>query len=86
MFMNIASELIDEDHPPPAAMLATAEEETKMFWKVKPSRSFLPFKLSLPLNVGPGPFNSVRARIRYVIHGLVPPDLTELVTQVLMQS
>ncbi|CCX05057.1 Similar to Uncharacterized protein C557.05; acc. no. Q9USS1 [Pyronema omphalodes CBS 100304] len=71
MFMNIASELIDEDHPPPAAMLATAEEETKMFWKVKPSRSFLPFKLSLPLNVGPGPFNSVRARIRYVIHGTI---------------
>ncbi|KAF8251940.1 hypothetical protein K440DRAFT_51622 [Wilcoxina mikolae CBS 423.85] len=71
MFMSIASELIDEDHPPPAAMLATAEEEQKMFWKVKPSRSFLPFKLNLPLNVGPGPFDSVRARIRYVIHGTI---------------
>lgn len=69
MFMSIASELIDEDHPPPAGMLAPAEEDQKMFWKVKPSRSFVPFKLQLPLNVGPGPFSSVRARIRYVIHG-----------------
>jgi hypothetical protein len=69
MFMTLASELIDEDHPPPAAMLAPVEEDQKNFWKIKPSRSFLPFRLSLPLNVGPGPFHSVRARIRYVIHG-----------------
>lgn len=69
MFMSLASELIDEDHPPPAAMLETVEEDQKLFWKVKPSRSFLPFKLKLPLNVGPPPFHSLRARIRYVIHG-----------------
>lgn len=69
MFMSLASELIDEDHPPPAAMLEVPEEDQKLFWKVKPSRSFLPFKLRLPLNVGPPPFHSLRARIRYVIHG-----------------
>ncbi|KAI5804421.1 hypothetical protein EDC01DRAFT_419079 [Geopyxis carbonaria] len=71
MFMSIASELIDEDHPPPAAMLMPSDNEQKTFWKVKPSRSFLPFRLNLPLNVGPGSFNSVRARIRYVIHGTI---------------
>lgn len=69
MFMSVASELIDEDHPPPSSMLAPADEDLKTFWKVKPSRSFLPFRINLPLNVGPGPFHSVRAKVRYVIHG-----------------
>lgn len=67
--MSIASELIDDDHPPPPAILLATDYDQKTFWKVKPSRSFLPFRLNLPLNVGPGPFHSVRARIRYVIHG-----------------
>lgn len=67
--MNFASELIDEDHPPPAAMLKPADNDDKFFWKIKPSRSFVPFRLDVPLNVGPGPFHSVRAKIRYVIHG-----------------
>lgn len=67
--MSIASELIDDDHPPPPSILLPTEFDQKTFWKVKPSRSFLPFRLNLPLNVGPGPFHSVRARIRYVIHG-----------------
>ncbi|KAL7267833.1 hypothetical protein RUND412_009565 [Rhizina undulata] len=69
--MSIASELIDKDHPPPAAMLLPTDEEQSMFFKVKPSRAFVPFRLNLPLNVGPGPFHSVRARIRYVIHGTI---------------
>lgn len=67
--MSIASELIDDDHPPPPAILLATDFDQKTFWKVKPSRSFLPFRLNLPLNVGPGPFQSVRARIRYVVHG-----------------
>jgi len=71
MFMSIASELIDEDHPPPAAMLAPTDDEEKLFWKIKPSRSFFPFRLNLPLDVGSGPFHSVRARLRYVIHGTI---------------
>lgn len=67
--MSIASELIDDEHPPPPAILLPTDFDQKTFWKVKPSRSFLPFRLNLPLNVGPGPFQSVRARIRYIIHG-----------------
>ncbi|KAI5847731.1 hypothetical protein DFP73DRAFT_351514 [Morchella snyderi] len=69
IFMSIASELIDDEHPPPPAILLPTDFDQKTFWKVKPSRSFLPFRLNLPLNVGPGPFQSVRARIRYIIHG-----------------
>ncbi|KAH8153283.1 uncharacterized protein LAJ45_02870 [Morchella importuna] len=71
IFMSIASELIDDEHPPPPAILLPTDFDQKTFWKVKPSRSFLPFRLNLPLNVGPGPFQSVRARIRYIIHGTV---------------
>lgn len=71
MFMSIATELIDEDHPPPAAMLRPTDDADRIFWKIKPSRSFMPFRMNIPLNVGPGPFHSVRARIRYVIHGTI---------------
>lgn len=73
--MGIASELIDDDHPPPPAILLATDYDQKTFWKVKPSRSFLPFRLNLPLNVGPGPFQSVRARIRYVVHGYEKKNL-----------
>lgn len=71
IFFNVATELIDNDHPPPATMLLPIETENNVFWKVQPCRASIPFHISLPLKVGPGPFVSTRARIRYVIHGTV---------------
>lgn len=87
--MSIASELIDDDHPPPPAILLATDFDQKTFWKVKPSRSFIPFRLNLPLNVGPGPFQSVRARIRYVVHGYEkenPPSLAFHLFSLLVQE
>jgi len=55
---------------PPATMLLPIETEN-VFWKVKPCRASVPFHISLPVRVGPGPFVSARARIQYVIHGLL---------------
>lgn len=75
IFFNIATELIDSDHPPPATMLLPVESENNVFWKVQPCRASIPFHISIPLKVGPGPFVSTRARIRYVIHGLFPLSL-----------
>lgn len=69
IFFNVATELIDNDHPPPAIMLLPVETENNVFWRVQPCRAAVPFHISLPLKVGPGPFVSTRARIRYVIHG-----------------
>jgi hypothetical protein len=37
------------------------------FWPLAKSISNMPFYLSLPLNVGPPPFQSRLARIRYVL-------------------
>ncbi|KAL1600588.1 hypothetical protein SLS60_006974 [Paraconiothyrium brasiliense] len=37
------------------------------FWHLMPSTTNLPFSMSLPLNVGPPPFQSKNARIRYVL-------------------
>lgn len=80
IFFNVATELIDNDHPPPATM--PIETENNIFWKVKPCRASVPFHISLPVKVGPGPFVSARARIRYVIHGLrsISPTLGDMVT------
>ena len=73
IFFNVATELIDSDHPPPATMLLPIDNENNVFWKVQPCRASIPFHIKLPLKVGPGPFVSARARTRYVIHGYFLP-------------
>src|SRR5690606_23209898 len=77
IFMNVATELIDEDHPPPATMLRPIEQEQNIFWPLRNCRSFVPFRVNLPHNVGPGPFQSRRAKIRYVIYGYGCMNLIE---------
>jgi hypothetical protein len=39
----------------------------ELFWHLMPSVTNLAFNLSLPLNVGPPPFHSKNARIRYTL-------------------
>jgi hypothetical protein len=69
VFLNLATELIDEQNPPPANMVYSQEpigsEDT--FWHLMPSVTNLSFNLSLPLNVGPPPFQSKNAKIRYML-------------------
>jgi hypothetical protein len=69
VFMNLATELLDEKNPPPANMVDTQEpiSPRNVFWHLMPSVTNLAFNLSLPLNVGPPPFQSKNARIRYVL-------------------
>lgn len=69
VFLNLASELIDERNPPPQNMVDTQEPigSEDVFWHLMPSVTNLAFNLSLPLNVGPPPFHSKHARIRYVL-------------------
>jgi hypothetical protein len=69
VFLNLATELIDEDNPPPANMIDTQGPTSPhdSFWHLMPSVTNLAFNLSLPLNVGPPPFQSKNARIRYVL-------------------
>jgi hypothetical protein len=69
VFLNLATELIDEQNPPPANMVDTQEPigSDDLFWHLMPSVTNLAFNLSLPLNVGPPPFHSKNARIRYTL-------------------
>jgi hypothetical protein len=69
VFLNLATELIDENNPPPANMIDTQDPMSPhdSFWHLMPSSTNLAFNLSLPLNVGPPPFQSKSARIRYVL-------------------
>ncbi|KAF2738850.1 hypothetical protein EJ04DRAFT_560498 [Polyplosphaeria fusca] len=69
VFLNLASELIDEDNPPPQNMVDSQNRISIAgpFWHLMPSTTNLPFMMSLPLNVGPPPFQSKNARIRYVL-------------------
>lgn len=66
IFRSLASELIDEAHPPPKTMVASTGALTGAFWETVPSSSVLPFCLNLPVNMGPPPYRSKQARIRYM--------------------
>ncbi len=69
IFLSVANEMIDADHPPPATMLTSPSlvSPADCFWEMAPSTSDLPFQLNLPLNVGPASFHSRHARIRYIL-------------------
>jgi hypothetical protein len=69
VFLNLTTELIDSDNPPPHIMVESLKQISPVdpFWHLAPSTSNIPFLLSLPLDVGPPPFSSRHARIRYVL-------------------
>jgi hypothetical protein len=66
IFRTLASELVDAEHPPPAAM-SPSRIFFDAFWEVDPSSSELPFCIDLPVNIGPPPYKTKRAGIRYVL-------------------
>lgn len=69
VFLNLATELIDSENPPPYNMIESQDHISPddPFWHLTPSVTNFPFVLSLPLDVGPPPFQSKHARIRYVL-------------------
>jgi hypothetical protein len=73
IFLNLASELINSDRPPPYRMVESLKQNSPIdpFWLLTPSISSLPFSLTLPLEVGPPPFQSKHARIRYMLAATV---------------
>lgn len=69
IFLNLATELIDSENPPPHRMVESTSQISPIdpFWHLVPNSTSLPFSLSLPLDIGPPPFQSKHARIRYVL-------------------
>lgn len=67
IFRSLATELIDEAHPPPITMTGDAQPKTKAMWEAVPSNSILPFRLDLPVIVGPSPHQTRRVGIYYLL-------------------
>ena len=67
IFRTLANELIDETHPPPATMVAAPRALSDAYWDVMPSVSVLPFRLDLPVNMGPPPYSSKPVSIKYIL-------------------
>ena len=67
IFRSLATELLDKTHPPPATMAAASRAVSDAFWEVMPSVSILPFRLELPVHVGPPPYSSKIASIKYIL-------------------
>ncbi|MCJ1301453.1 hypothetical protein MMC08_004253 [Hypocenomyce scalaris] len=67
IFRSLANELLDEAHPPPTTMAASTRALFDAFWETVPSSSVLPFRLNLPVYMGPPPYRSKQARIWYIL-------------------
>jgi hypothetical protein len=69
VFINLATEMLDADNPPPRGMAESPWQTSPLdpFWPLAAGATNVPFLLSLPLDVGPPPFQSKHARIRYVL-------------------
>ena len=67
IFRTLALELIDSAHPPPAGMVASVKTRFDESWEIVPSTSKMPFRLNLPVNMGPPPYRSRLANIKYIL-------------------
>lgn len=71
MFTCLMTDLIDDAHPPPVEMAPSNQPVSDRLWEVKPSKTTLPFRLDLPVMLGPPPFRSKKNNISYLISVLV---------------
>lgn len=65
MFRALSCELIDGAHSPPASMSPGPDPGSDNTWEVQPSNSTLPFRLDLPVVMGPPPYKSKKVGISY---------------------
>lgn len=71
MFSCLMTDLIDEAHPPPVDMARPGQPVSDQLWEVMPSSTLLPFRLDLPVMLGPPPYKSRKNIIMYLISVLV---------------
>ena len=69
VFSSLATELFNADNPPPRKMAVRtdAQESKEIQWTLLPSSTLLPFRICLPLDTGPAPFQTRNATIRYLL-------------------
>ena len=76
IFRRLATELLDETHPPPLGMIPTGRIPAEGSWEVLPSHSKLPFCLDLPVVVGPPPYAAKRHGILYLLSTTIEAKIT----------
>ena len=67
IFRRLATELIDQSHPPPIEMAPTGRLPAEGSWEVLPSVSCLPFRLDLPVAMGPPSYTAKKQKIVYLL-------------------
>jgi hypothetical protein len=69
IFLSLATELFDHEHPPPSSLVSSQDSisTTEQLWQLKSgSSAAVPFCINLPLNIGPPTYFSKQAGIRYL--------------------
>ncbi|KAL8866718.1 MAG: hypothetical protein Q9174_006128, partial [Haloplaca sp. 1 TL-2023] len=82
MFQCLMTDLIDEAHPPPKEMARPDQPVSDLLWEVVPSSTVLPFRLDLPLMLGPPPYTSKKNSITYSVSVLVEAKVDGLRTYI----
>ena len=67
IFRRLATELIDQSHPPPIEMAPTGRLPAEGSWEVLPSVSMLSFCLDLPVAMGPPSYTAKKQGIAYLL-------------------
>lgn len=69
IFLSLATDVFDIKHPPPMSLVTSQApvSHSELFWALKPSHVSLPFRVNLPLNIGPPPYVCRKAGIRYFL-------------------
>ncbi|EXJ94990.1 hypothetical protein A1O1_00108 [Capronia coronata CBS 617.96] len=69
VFLSLATELFDSDNLPPPSLVTSQRPlpGPELWWELKASTSVLPFCVNLPLKLGPPPYASRQASIRYLL-------------------
>lgn len=69
VFLSLATDLIDDTTPPPPSLVISqhAQDGPELWWELKSGTAVLPFRINLPLKLGPPPYSSRQASIRYLL-------------------
>ncbi|KIW16173.1 hypothetical protein PV08_06224 [Exophiala spinifera] len=69
VFLSLATELFDRENPPPPSLVTSQQpaESPETWWELKSAKANIPFSVNLPLKLGPPPYASKQASIRYML-------------------
>ncbi|KAI1623446.1 hypothetical protein EDD37DRAFT_565339, partial [Exophiala viscosa] len=69
VFLSLATELFDHENPPPPALVKSQlpQPSPDLWWEMKTATASIPFCINLPLKLGPPPYASKQASIRYLL-------------------